>query len=50
MLATPDSRWGMPEIDWTITPFPSEREGIRDFQTKEGREKRRALSKGFRSD
>ena len=37
-------------LERPITPFPSEGEGIRDFHTKEGREKRRALSKGFWSD
>jgi len=30
----------------TSMPFPLEAAGIRDFQTKEGREKRGKLSKG----
>ncbi len=34
-------------LERPIQPFPTEGAGIRDFQTKEGREKRRQLSKGF---
>lgn len=34
-------------LERPITPFPQEGAGIRDFQTKEGREKRRKLSKHF---
>jgi enoyl-CoA hydratase/carnithine racemase len=37
-------------LERPITPFPQEAAGIRDFQTKEGREKRRKLSRGFWSD
>lgn len=34
-------------LERPIQPFPSREEGITDFQTKEGRTKRRALSKDF---
>jgi enoyl-CoA hydratase/carnithine racemase len=37
-------------LERPITPFPLEAAGIRDFQTKEGREKRRKLSRNFWSD
>lgn len=37
-------------LERPIQPFPTGGEGIRDFQTKEGRQKRRVLSKHFWSD
>ncbi len=37
-------------LERPIMPFPLEAKGIRDFQTREGREKRRRLSKHFWSD